>query len=132
VRTGNRSRLILRAPHTPLRAVAQSPQGALDTGLGGREWRGGLDMDDRIDVAAVQRLIAGPLAIRRELYVAGHHRIHHATASQNGATRNRPAQMPRCRAVMLVAPKAVGSSDSRRSSWETGATVEFLAREAQA
>jgi hypothetical protein len=131
VRTGNRSRLILRAPHPPLRAVAEALEGALDTGLGGREWRGGLDMEDRIDVAAVQRLIAGPLAIRRELHVATH-ASHHATASHRGATRNRPAQMPRCRAVMLVAPKAVGSSDSRRSSWETGATVEFLAREAQA
>jgi hypothetical protein len=98
VRTGNRSRLILRAPHTPLRAVAQSPQGALDTGLGGREWRGGLDMDDRIDVAAVQRLIAGPLAVAGELCVG--HASHHATASHRGATRTRPAQMPRCRAVM--------------------------------
>jgi hypothetical protein len=158
VRTGNRSRLILRAPHPPLRAVAEAPQGAGDAfglllllpsvaagadpiwGHVAVDVRGRLDGVDRVDVAGVELVISlgfgaaqpslnaleaggaplrlvqtgafvrrplasrrelhvGPLAIRRELHVAGHDSTASATASHRGATRIRPAQMPRCRAV---------------------------------
>jgi hypothetical protein len=167
VRTGNRSRLILRAPHPPLRAVAEALEGAGHTfglllllpsvaagadpirGHVAVDVRGRLDGVDRVDVAGVELVVSlaravgdgrqaaahrdadameardrpslnapdaegaplrlvqtgafvrRPLAIRRELHVAGH-ASHHATASQKGATRTRPAQMPRCRAVIAL------------------------------
>jgi hypothetical protein len=50
-------------------------------------------------VAAVERLIAGPLAIRRELHVAGHD-TNHATSAQNSSAPRPYGMIAILRSVM--------------------------------
>jgi hypothetical protein len=115
-------RLVVSTPAAILRAVAEAAQGAGHTfGLlllfvcehtvrpkddfsGGRP--------GTLDGTAVKLVVSldpdhaneAVEAHLRPVGGASHHRHHHATASHRGATRTRPAQMPRCRAVMLIAP----------------------------
>jgi hypothetical protein len=103
VRTGNRSRLILRAPHPPLRAVALPvAHDLVRTGDGvavlllTRCPGFGDGILNEIDYLAAALHDAG--CVSR----SATHASHHATASHRGATRIMPAQMPRCRAVIAL------------------------------